>query len=486
MSTYKASLLDALKRLSGQLSAKFAKKSELPTKVSQLSNDSGYLTGSSTIDESKIKVAPVSTDDNYVSNLSRPLVAENRANHLAFLPADQVIVEQTIDGGKTWTDAGISDENKKAFFSGVADGKISLPQIDGEMNSLCGVRITFTAMKYAVPAGTAETEKYNYWNSNYVKSYERYCDLNGIWLYLASNSEYMSCKLERATGANSTSWRKALETNNLNGWSGQNIIRFGRSTFGGNTNQSVNHWNYRLTFMTVYANGTAPNPNYATQKQNVSQIRGYGINAWMATNPMMKWDLPCSIDYNQNANFPASVNAVTLKQGGKSLDSIYTANTRDGLNALLANAETGSSTPNASDWYLSKYASDGVERVVKRPVSALATYIRSTIPTATTTANGYMSKTDKAKLAGVADGATNVVVDTTFSSASSNPASSKAIATVLDSRHPVGSIIMSIVEISPATIYGGTWVAGTLPVIGGIAFDDGTMVSDIFVYKRTG
>ena len=127
-----------------------------------------------------------------------------------------------------------------------------------------------------------------------------------------------------------------------------------------------------------------------------------------------------------------------------------------------------------------------MERVVKRPVSALATYIRSTIPTATTTANGYMSKTDKAKLAGVADGATNVVVDTTFSSASSNPASSKAIATVLDSRHPVGSIIMSIVEISPATIYGGTWVAGTLPVIGGIAFDDGTMVSDIFVYKRTG
>ena len=485
MSTYKASLLDALKRLSGQLSAKFAKKSELPTKVSQLSNDSGYLTGSSTIDESKIKVAPVS-NANYVSQLSRPLTANNRANHFAFLPADEIIIEQTIDGGKTWTDAGVSDNTKKAIFSGVVNGDVPLPKLDGKMNSLCGIRITFTAMKYNVPTGTAETEKYNYWNSNYVKSAERYCDVDGIWIFLSSESEYIGCKFEKATGSNSTHWIPVLEAKNLQGWSGQNTLRFNRSTFGGGIGQTSNYWNYRLTFMTVYANGTAPNANYATNTQHLFRIIGYGFSAWQSSNPMMLLDLPCNVDANKNANFPASVNAVTLKQGGKSLDSIYTANTRDGLNALLANAETGSSTPNASDWYLSKYASDGVERVVKRPVSALATYIRSTIPTATTAANGYMSKADKAKLEGIADGATKVVVDATFSSTSNNPASSKAIATVLDSRHPVGSIIMSIVEISPATIYGGTWVAGTLPVIGGIAFDDGTMVSDIFVYKRTG
>lgn len=412
--------------------ATLAKKSELPTKVSQLSNDSGYLTKDSTISEEKITIAPVSTSTNFASKLSRPLVAIHRANRFAFLPADQIIIEKTTDGGKTWEDAKVSDDGKRRFFSGVEIGGISIPQIDGKVNSLCGIRITFTAQKYDVPVGTAETEKYNYWNSNYLKVQERYCNIDSIWLFLTSNSEHIGCKVERATGGNSTNWVTVLSTQKLNGWSGYNFLRFGESTFGGNSSQQTQHWNYRLTFMTVYANGSSPNPNFDTQIQKIYQIQGFGINCWTISTPMMYNDHLYGIDINKNANFPASVNAVTLKQGGKALDSIYTANTRDGLNALLDKAESGTVVPNASDWYLSKYASDGVERVVKRPVSALATYIKSTIPAATTTANGYMSKEDKAKLDGIADGATKVVIDTTFSGTSDNPVSAKALSTVFE------------------------------------------------------
>lgn len=378
--------------------ATLAKKSDLPTKFSQLSNDSGYLNRDSIISEEKITIAPVSTSNNFVSKLSRPLVSIHRANRFAFLPADQIIIEKTIDGGKTWTDAEVSDDTKRRLFSGVVDGTVSLPRIDGKINSLCGIRITFTGMKYNVPTGTAETEKYNYWNSDYVKSTERYCNIDGIWLYLSSAFEYMSCKVERASGQNSTKWRTALEAQKLSGWSGSNFLRFGSETFGAGTTQTSFIWNYRLTFMTTYYNGSSPNPNYDTDTQQIRQIRGFGINCWNYPNRMMYDGLPCTLDIDQNANFPSTVNAVTLKQGGKALDNIYTKSTRDGLNALLANAESGSDTPRASDWYLSKYASDGVERVVKRPVSALATYIRSTIPTATTNANGYMSKDDKVKL----------------------------------------------------------------------------------------
>ncbi len=39
-----------------------------------------------------------------------------RANRLAFLPADQIIIEKTTDGGTTWVDAGVSDANKLALF----------------------------------------------------------------------------------------------------------------------------------------------------------------------------------------------------------------------------------------------------------------------------------------------------------------------------------------------------------------------------------
>lgn len=51
MSTYKDSLLGAIRKLCTQLNGKFAKKSDVPTKVSQLSNDSGYLTQHQSLDE---------------------------------------------------------------------------------------------------------------------------------------------------------------------------------------------------------------------------------------------------------------------------------------------------------------------------------------------------------------------------------------------------------------------------------------------------
>lgn len=50
MSTYKDSLLGAIRKLCTQLNGKFAKKSDVPTKVSQLSNDSGYLTQHQSLD----------------------------------------------------------------------------------------------------------------------------------------------------------------------------------------------------------------------------------------------------------------------------------------------------------------------------------------------------------------------------------------------------------------------------------------------------
>lgn len=50
MSTYKNSLLGAIRKLCTQLNGKFAKKSDVPTKVSQLSNDSGYLTQHQSLD----------------------------------------------------------------------------------------------------------------------------------------------------------------------------------------------------------------------------------------------------------------------------------------------------------------------------------------------------------------------------------------------------------------------------------------------------
>lgn len=238
------------------------------------------------------------------------LVNANRANHLAFLPPDQVIVEVTVDGGTTWTDGGVSDVYKTGIFSETRQG-ISLPRIDGKQNLLCGMRITFTGMKYNVPDGTPETEKYNYWNSTYVQSTERYCQLKDMYFWLSASNNSIGVTVQRATGANPNSWVTIFDdqTYYMTGWSGCDYLNFGQNTFGGGTNQTGNYWNYRLTFMTRGPNGSATEINDQTGAQSISEIRGYGDTWWTMPVNYGKFDHMYLWDVNQNVTFPKKVTA---------------------------------------------------------------------------------------------------------------------------------------------------------------------------------
>ena len=320
MSTYKDSLLGAIRKLCTQLNGEFAKKSDVPTKVSQLTNDKGYFAGS--VPESSISAT---TGLNDVPPLARPLIDNCRANKLAFLPADQIIVEKTIDGGKTWTDAGVSDATKAYTFSGVQYGGIALPQISGKVNTLCGVRVTFTAMKYDVPSGTAETDKYKYWNKNYVKSTERYCQLDYFWLWISSSNNAISVKLEVASGVHPDNWIVTYGGRlRMTGWSGPNIIKQSNLIFGGATSQTEQPWNYRFTFMTVPPSGeTELSTGFETQSQIIYAIRGYGARVWTASNNLMVTDNIYSVGVYKSTTFPATVSAPVFKENGKNLADLY-------------------------------------------------------------------------------------------------------------------------------------------------------------------
>lgn len=321
MSTYKDSMLGAVRKLCTQLNGKFAKKSDVPTKVSQLTNDKGYFAGS--VPESSISATTGFA--NGVPLLARALIDNCRANKLAFLPADQIIVEKTIDGGKTWTDAGVSDATKAHIFSGVTYGDIALPQINGKMNTLCGVRVTFTAMKYDVPSGTAETDKYKYWDKNYVKSTERYCTLDYFWLWVSSANNAISVKLEAATGAHPDDWRIRYDGGlRMTGWSGFDTIKQPKYVFGGSPNQTNQPWNYRFTFMTVPPSGkTELSTGYETQSQMICAIRGYGDRVWTAANNLMNTDNIYSVGVDKSTTFPATVSAPVFKENGKNLADLY-------------------------------------------------------------------------------------------------------------------------------------------------------------------
>lgn len=321
MSTYKDSMLGAVRKLCTQLNGKFAKKSDVPTKVSQLTNDKGYFAGS--VPESSISATTGFADG--VPPLVRALIDNCRANKLAFLPADQIIVEKTIDGGKTWTDAGVSDATKAHIFSGVTYGDIALPQINGKMNTLCGVRVTFTAMKYDVPSGTAETDKYKYWNKNYVKSTERYCNLDYFWFWINGVNNAISVKLEAASGDHPDGWWIQYDGGlRMTGWPGPNIIKQPKDAFGGYPSQTTQPWNYRFTFMTVPPSGkTELSTGYETQSQMIYAIRGYGDRVWTTANNLMCTDNIYSVGVDKSTTFPATVSAPVFKENGKNLADLY-------------------------------------------------------------------------------------------------------------------------------------------------------------------
>lgn len=288
-----------------------------------------------------------------ITKAVRPMFDSVRANRLAFLPSDQIIIEKTVDGGKTWTDAAVTDYNKRALFSENGGG-FTLPQIDGKKNTLCGIRLTITGMKYNVPAGTAETEKYNYWNSKYVKETERYCTIGDMFFWVSGGSDNISLVIERATGAASTSWANLFtsssSTGYLNGWSGPNYIKFSESTLGGGTGQTSNYWNYRFTFMSHPGNGSAFNSNYITQAQNVTMIKAYGASVWNSPNNLMSNDHMYTWDVDKNVAFPARVTAsgfngtaAKLARGGDLANPMtFNWSGKDGQPTWLWGGEDGS------------------------------------------------------------------------------------------------------------------------------------------------
>ena len=249
-----------------------------------------------------------------ITRTAKPIFDVLRADRTAFLPASQIIIEKSTDGGTTWEDAGVSDTNKVRLFTGHRPS-IEIPLKNGKKSTDCMIRITITGMKYNVPSGTAETAKYNYWNSSYVIATERYFSPVDGWTWVSSNSDRIYLKVEKATGAEPNTWILEREAY-LYGWSGGNYFSLSGSTFGGGTNQPTNYWNWRFTFRTCSTKNTFVDSDLSTTYTNAVQVIYHlkisGQNVWVYSNNYMYHDHLYNWDENQNAIFPAQIKGTQL------------------------------------------------------------------------------------------------------------------------------------------------------------------------------
>jgi len=246
-----------------------------------------------------------------VPDVMKALFDVTRADRTVFLPADQIIIEKSIDGGLTWQDAEVSDSDKRQFFIG-SRPIIPIPLINGVKSCNAMLRITITGMKYNQTSATGETDRYNYWNSTYVQSNERYCTLDEGWAWVRSRADRIWMKVERASGSNSNAWMNVREAW-LYGWSDGNYFKLDSATFGGATDQTSNNWNWRFTFRTGTTSYDFDDAKLVTSNlsspQAVHHLKLTGQNVWVHSNDLMRHDHLYGWDENKNAYFPAEVKA---------------------------------------------------------------------------------------------------------------------------------------------------------------------------------
>lgn len=255
-------------------------------------------------------------------------------------------------------------------------------------------------MKYAVPDGTAETEKYNYWNSENVIVPERYNQLREFYFWISSSDGSIGIKIEGATGAQSTNWNVLFDDPEyyMIGWSGSDYVRLNNQyVFGGSKKQTANrYWNYRMTFMSKGKNGTDDfDTGSKTQSQSISEIRGYGFSWWTKGNEYAANDKIYTHDINQNVIFPGKVTAASFVG---SLDGdAKTVNGHTVQSNVPANAAFTDTT-----YTLSQDSEDG-HKITLTPSAGNPATITipdndTTYSPATSSADGLMSAADKEKL----------------------------------------------------------------------------------------
>lgn len=212
--------------------------------------------------------------------LDRGYVDAAGACRTAFMPADAITVEYTQDNGVTWNPYSLTDIQKQGLFS---------------MNRGCSVKL-------GGPNATAQTIGHGV-RITVSPTDNRYALVDMLYCWFLETGVTCKCNIERSTIGAKTTFATIRSDVPVSGNSGPNSITFAAGSFGGSADQTSNFYSYRFTFMT-----TAIHPTI-TSVPTVTDLRLYGDRVWRIPNQMMFNGHLYSWDANQNATFPAQLNA---------------------------------------------------------------------------------------------------------------------------------------------------------------------------------
>lgn len=225
------------------------------------------------------------------------MIGDLGANRLAFMPPAGISVEYSRDSGTTWQDYGATDSQKLALTSTGANFII------GKADS-----------------SNKATERYMLRISLHTSDGKVYTQLNKFALYVSTNGSNGSyCTIRARTQNNYLNkvdkWDVFANKQSIAGWSGWNIINTSTITTYGNT-ASSQYGEIQLIF-----GCTSGSTSYVGLQ--IQRLMGFGGVGWQTPSNRAKYGTIYSYDYNQNAIFPAGLNATSLSEGGTPLVNKY-------------------------------------------------------------------------------------------------------------------------------------------------------------------
>ena len=225
------------------------------------------------------------------------MIPDLGANRLAFMPPAGISVEYSRDSGTTWQDYGATDSQK--------------------------LKLTSTGANFIIgkaDSSNKATERYMLRISLHTSEGKVYTQLNKFALYVSTNGSNGSyCTIRARTQNNYLNkvdkWDVFANKQSIAGWSGWNIINTSTITTYGNT-ASSQYGEIQLIF-----GCTSGSTSYVGLQ--IQRLMGFGGVGWQTPSNMAKYGTIYSYDYNQNAIFPAGLNATSLSEGGTPLANKY-------------------------------------------------------------------------------------------------------------------------------------------------------------------
>lgn len=208
------------------------------------------------------------------------------ANRIELIPGSQIDVEYSRDGGATWTDYGMTDEEKSSLTMTGGGRSANVGGRSSKQDVTLDDRVRVT-----IASGISTL---------YFLPHTLY-----IWSSTCGSVLHVTVSARRGT---SDSWEALCGDINLRGDSGGTEIGlFNGLPFGGYSLNDYYHWirlEFRITSLPTY---------------NVPKLLWFAIfgdRSWLQTNNLQRTGHLYAYDALKNATFPAEVRATRLVTGG--------------------------------------------------------------------------------------------------------------------------------------------------------------------------